>query len=185
MKLIDIILEVKEIQYTKPNFANEWEEAMRYPEFEDMGKEEWIKIASQGKPESFSKIRKVLGNVDLRFDRLRKAKRERFHQAFEKGVIEMSIAVKFSDTDYDLVAGNTRLAGLVKNGVDPKLWIVDISHLMEMLMEGIDDPVKPGILKKRLGTLSCSKVRAEKSKLEDKGTHFAKALQRYLNYHCK
>lgn len=185
MKLIDIILEAKEIQYTKPNFANEWEEAMRYPEFEDMGKEEWIKIASQGKPESFSKIRKVLGNVDLRFDRLRKAKRERFHQAFEKGVIEMSIAVKFSDTDYDLVAGNTRLAGLVKNGVDPKLWIVDISHLMEMLMEGIDDPVKPGILKKRLGSLSCSKVRAEKSKLEDKGTHFAKALQRYLNYHCK
>ena len=83
MKLIDIILEAKEIQYTKPNFANEWEEAMRYPEFEDMGKEEWIKIASQGKPESFSKIRKVLGNVDLRFDRLRKAKRERFHQAFD------------------------------------------------------------------------------------------------------
>jgi hypothetical protein len=78
MKLIDIILEAKEIQYTKPNFANEWEEAMRYPEFEDMGKEEWIKIASQGKPELFSKIRKVLGNVDLRFDRLRKAKRERF-----------------------------------------------------------------------------------------------------------
>jgi hypothetical protein len=185
MKLIDIILEAKDIQYTKPNFANEWEEALRYPEFEDMGKEEWIKIANQGKPESFSKIRKVLGNVDLRFDRLRKAKRERFHQAFEKGIIEMSIAVKFSDTDYDLVAGNTRLAGLVKNGVDPKIWIVDISHLMEMLMEGIDDPVKPGILKKRLGSLSCSKVRAEKAKLEDKGTHFAKALQRYLNYHCK
>lgn len=50
--------------------------------------------------------------------------------------------------------------------------------------EGIHKPVKPGILKKRLGKLSCSKVRGAKSKLKDKGTHYAKALQRYLNYHC-
>jgi hypothetical protein len=52
-------------------------------------------------------------------------------------------------------------------------------------LEGVDDPVKPGILKKRLGKLSCTKVRQERSKLEDKGTHYAKALQRYLNYHCQ
>jgi hypothetical protein len=52
------------------------------------------------------------------------------------------------------------------------------------LAEGIHDPVKPGILKKRLGNLSCSRVRSAKSKLKDKGTHYAKALQRYLNYHC-
>jgi hypothetical protein len=56
--------------------------------------------------------------------------------------------------------------------------------LMEV-EEGVDDPVKPGILKDRLGKLSCSKVRSEKAKLKDKGTHYAKALQRYLNYHCQ
>jgi len=50
--------------------------------------------------------------------------------------------------------------------------------------EGIDDPVKPGILKNRLGKLSCTRVKAAKAKLTDKGTHYAKALQRYLNYHC-
>jgi hypothetical protein len=54
----------------------------------------------------------------------------------------------------------------------------------ELSNEGIHDPVEPGILKKRLGKLSCSRVKAEKAKLEDKGTHYAKALQRYLNYHC-
>ena len=54
----------------------------------------------------------------------------------------------------------------------------------KILKEGIDDPVKPGILKKRLGKLSCSRVRSAKSKLKNKGTHYAKALQRYLNYHC-
>jgi len=57
--------------------------------------------------------------------------------------------------------------------------------VLEVMYEGVHDPVKPGILKKRLGKLSCSKVRKERSKLKDKGTHFAKALKRYLNYHCQ
>lgn len=61
---------------------------------------------------------------------------------------------------------------------DPKLAV------KRGYLEGVHDPVKPGILKKRLGTLSCSRVRSAKSKLKDKGTHYAKALQRYLNYHC-
>ena len=51
--------------------------------------------------------------------------------------------------------------------------------------KSVHDPVKPGILKQRLGKLSCSKVRTAKGKLKDKGTHYAKALQRYLNYHCQ
>jgi hypothetical protein len=121
---------ITEIKYVKPNFSNEWEEALRYPEFEYMGKEEWLKIASQGKPESFSKIKNILSNVDLDFDTLDEPKKERFKQAFEKGIIEMSIAVKFGDKDYDLVAGNTRLSGLVKNKIDPKIWIIDISKLI-------------------------------------------------------
>lgn len=57
--------------------------------------------------------------------------------------------------------------------------------VLEVIYEGVHDPVKPGILKKRLGKLSCSKVKNAKSGLKDKGTHYAKALQRYLNYHCQ
>lgn len=63
---------------------------------------------------------------------------------------------------------------------DPKYY-----DKLSSIEEGEHDPVKPGILKKRLGTLTCTKVRQEKSKLEDQGTHYAKALQRYLNYHCQ
>lgn len=51
--------------------------------------------------------------------------------------------------------------------------------------EGDHEPMNPGILKKRLGKLSCSKVKMAKGKLKDKGTTYAKALQRYLNYHCQ
>ena len=58
--------------------------------------------------------------------------------------------------------------------------------VLEVLYEkSVHDPVKPGILKQRLGKLSCSKVRTARGKLKDKGTHYAKALQRYLNYHCQ
>ena len=62
---------------------------------------------------------------------------------------------------------------------------VKAGNKLETTKEGIDDPVQPGILKDRLGKLTCTKVRAAKAGLEDKGTHYAKALQRYLNYHCK
>ena len=51
--------------------------------------------------------------------------------------------------------------------------------------EGDHEPMNPGILKKRLGKLSCSKVKTAKGKLKDKGTTYAKALQRYLNYQCQ
>jgi hypothetical protein len=123
--------ENKQINYTNPNFNTEWEEAIRYPEFKEMGKDGWLKIANQGKPVSYSSIKDKLGNVDLDFEGLEEPKKQRFLDAFKKGTIEMPIAVKFSDSDYDLVAGNTRLSGLVKNGVNPKIWVIDISNIQE------------------------------------------------------
>ena len=48
----------------------------------------------------------------------------------------MSIAVKFSDDDYDLVAGNTRISGLVKNKIDPKIWVVDLSNNLNEAIVG-------------------------------------------------
>ena len=120
--------EATELRYSMPNFDREWMEAQRYPEFVEMGKQGWIDIAKKGKVVSFSSIRKILGNADLSFINLEEPKKERFKRAFEKGQIEMPIAVRFSDTDYDLVAGNTRLAGLVKKGINPQIWIVDLSN---------------------------------------------------------
>ena len=59
--------------------------------------------------------------------------------------------------------------------------------IKESLIEeekNIHEPVKPGILKKRLGDLTCTKVRRYRQGLKDKGTHHAKAAARYINYHC-
>jgi hypothetical protein len=67
---------------------------------------------------------------------------------------------------------------------EPKFRTNTTSPILSV-QEEVHNPVKPGILKDRLGKLSCSKVRAAKAELKDKGTHYAKALQRYLNYHCQ
>jgi len=78
-------------------------------------------------------IEDMLGNVDLNFNTLEANKKKRFQQAFETGTIELPIAVKFDENNYDLVAGNTRLAGLVDKGIDPLIWIVDLTS--EILTE--------------------------------------------------
>jgi hypothetical protein len=121
----------QQTNYTNPNFNAEWEEAIRYPEFKEMGKDGWLKTANQGKPVFYSSIKDKLGNVDLDFEGLEEPKKQRFLDALKKGTIEMPIAIKFSDSDYDLVAGNTRLSGLIKNGIDPKIWVVDISNIQK------------------------------------------------------
>ena len=125
--------EEPKIQYKKPNFEFEWNEATRYPEFKEMGKEGWIDLAKRGHTIKYSQIKDILGNIDLDFGTLEANKKERFQQAFEIGTIETPIAVKFDENNYDLVAGNTRLAGLVDKGIDPLIWIVDLTS--EILTE--------------------------------------------------
>lgn len=114
------------ITYTKPNFEYEWEEAERYSEFVEMGKKGWIQTAKDGYITKYSKIKDVLGNVDLNFDELDEPKKQRFNRAYKVGAIELPIVVKFDDNNYDLVSGNIRLAGLVGKGIDPKLWVVEL-----------------------------------------------------------
>lgn len=117
------------MKYIKPNFDEEWMEAQRYPEFEEMGYEGWLDIAQNGfYITNYKKIKDVLHNINLDYDSLEKDKRKRFEEAFKMGIIEIPIVIKFSDDDYDLLGGNTRLAGLIKNGINPKLWVVDLTE---------------------------------------------------------
>ena len=112
------------LKYRKPNFNREWLEANRYPEFQSIGKSGWLELAPNGSVVRYSNIKDVLGNVNLDFDSLEKDKKQRFIEDYKTGVIEVPIAVKFNDFEYDLLGGNTRLAGLVRIGHDPKIWVV-------------------------------------------------------------
>lgn len=112
------------LKYRKPNFNREWLEANRYPEFQEIGKRGWLELAPNGSVVKYSNIKDVLGNVNLDFDSLEKDKKQRFIEDYKTGVIEVPIAVKFNDFEYDLLGGNTRLAGLIRIGHDPKIWVV-------------------------------------------------------------
>jgi len=120
------------MEYLKPNFEHEWSEALRYREFEKMGEEKWIETASKDfEISNYNSIKDILTNVDIDFDTLDDEKKKRFEKDFKKGKVEIPIVVKFSDTDYDLLGGNKRLAGLIKKGINPKFWVVDMTKKKE------------------------------------------------------
>jgi len=134
------------VKYIKPNFDEEWMEAIRYPEFEEMGYEGWMHTAQNNfSISNYEKIKDVLYNVNLDYDSLDKDKRNRFEKAFKIGKVEIPIVVKFSDTDYDLLGGNTRLAGLIKNGINPKLWVIDMTNNETELEEKWSEKYKKSI----------------------------------------
>jgi hypothetical protein len=136
-------------------------------------------------------LRPTNPDVDIRtklvvnaLDEIRKQNlnKEIVEPALEKDVdpkeLQMGIEVEMEHTDSKKEAKVIALQHLAE---DPRYY----TKLKSLNLEDIHEPVKPGILKKRLGKLSCTKVREERAKLKDKGTHYAKALQRYLNYHCQ
>ena len=124
------------MKYGKPNFEHEWREALRYREFEKMGEEKWIEKASKDfEISNFNSIKDVLNNVDLDYDTLEDEKKKRFEKHFEEGEVEIPIVVKFGENDYDLLGGNTRLAGLIQKGINPKLWVVDMTKKKEEVKE--------------------------------------------------
>jgi hypothetical protein len=124
------------MEYLKPNFKHEWPEALRYREFEKMGEDKWVEIASKDfEISNYNSIKNVLTNVDLDFDTLDNEKKKRFEKDFKKGKVEIPIVVKFSDTDYDLLGGNTRLAGLIGKGINPKVWVVDMTKKKKEVKE--------------------------------------------------
>ena len=120
------------MKYSKPNFEHEWSEALRYLEFEKMGKDKWLEKASKDFEIShFNSIKDVLNNVDLDYDTLEDEKKKRFEKHFKEGEVEIPMVVKFGENDYDLLGGNTRLAGLIGKGINPKLWVVDMTKKKE------------------------------------------------------
>tara|TARA_Y100001972_G_scaffold101168_1_gene125953 strand:+ start:1528 stop:6012 length:4485 start_codon:yes stop_codon:yes gene_type:complete len=128
--------------YTDPNFEVEWDEAKRYPEFVKIGKDAWIELAKSGKPidvdnELANKIENTEAGEENRheFDNLEKPKKERFRKAVEAGTVELPIIARYSDGYLELVAGNTRLTGMMNEFGSGKAWIFDVPDKIAVLGE--------------------------------------------------
>ena len=154
------------INFTMPNFDYEWGEANRYPEYRKIGKEEWIKLAKTGKAiDVDNRLANNIENTEAGeehrydyWDGLVKAKRDRFTKALSSGQIELPIIARYSDGYLELVAGNTRLTGMMRELGRAKAWVYDVPDEVADLQENFKDGKNPGRkgLAKRSG-VDCSK----------------------------
>lgn len=124
------------VNYVKPQFDVEWEEANRYDYLEKLGQAGWIELANKGKPVKVTKDSvKKIGNTGAdgseTLDDLEPEKVERLKKAMKSSTIEMPIVVVQPDGSLDLVAGNTRLIGLISEYGEATVWLVNAMDLTE------------------------------------------------------
>ena len=139
----------EDIKYVKPQFDVEWEEANRYPYFDKLGQAGWEELAGKGKilkvnTNSVKKIGNTGADGSESLDDLEPDKVARLKKAMDSGTVEMPIVVKQPDGSFDLVAGNTRLIGLISTQGEAKVWLVDASQLKESILD-INEASEPEI----------------------------------------
>ena len=143
-----------DVNYVKPQFDVEWEEANRYNYFDKLGQAGWEELASKGKvvkvnTNSVKKIGNTGADGSESLDDLETDKVARLKKAMASGTVEMPIVVKQPNGSLDLVAGNTRLIGLISTQGEAKVWLVDASKLEENFADGkVKGKSRPGRVKK-------------------------------------
>jgi len=115
--------------FVNPNFDYEWEEATRYPEFQKIGKDAWIKLAKKGKAVTITSA-KGISNTDATepdsFSSLDKNKQARALAQLDSDKIEMPIVAVYSDGHKELVGGNTRLTALMAKKIPATVWQFEV-----------------------------------------------------------
>lgn len=150
------------IDWSLPNFKEEWHEAKRYPEFREIGPKGWLALAKDGVTVAWGEVADTIGNIDLDFGSLDPDKRDRFNLAISQGRVEIPIAVKFSDGSIDLLGGNTRLAGLIGMGIEPPIWLIT-------LKDGVNESEEELAGLRRMVDLGLIDYREMKSRLKELG----------------
>ena len=152
--------------FTNPNFDVEWEEAERYPEFVKIGKAKWIELAKTGKPiDVDNALSNKIENTEAgeqdrhQFDNLEEPKKERFRKAVEAGTVELPIIARYSDGYLELVAGNTRLTGMMREFGKGKAWIFDVPDEVAELAE---DNVLKNVNERKMTKKAAPKIDPDK-----------------------
>jgi len=135
------------IKYNAPNFEYEWEEAVRYPEFNKLGKQAWIELASKGRAVTIRST-KDINNTDAAdpdsFKLLDKNKQKRVLDQLKKNNVEMPIIALYSDGYKELVGGNTRLTALMSQQGKATVWQFEVPDEVAELAENFSENKKEG-----------------------------------------
>ena len=132
--------------FVEPQFDVEWNEANRYPFLNKLGKDAWIELAKTGKAVTVSADTvKKIGNTGAdgseTLDTLDPDKVKRFRDAVKSGKIEMPIIMKMPNGKVELIAGNTRLTGLIAANKVARVWLIDASRLTEGPVVDLINPI--------------------------------------------
>ena len=144
---------IEGISYADPQFDVEWEEANRYPYLEKLGSKGWKELAKTGRAvrvttDSVKKIGNTGADGSESLDDLEPEKVARLKQAMDSGTVEMPIVVKQPDDSLELIAGNTRLIGLISTQGEAQVWLVDASTLTEgvgRIVKGVNTTPDVGV----------------------------------------
>jgi len=123
IKLKELLTEIK---FWGPDFENEWEEAIRYPDlFPD--KETWFSKVKSGQEMTVTCDMNIQ-NTDFCWagesEPLHPGKVKGVEKQIASGKVELPIVMKHNG-QYELIGGNTRLVGLSKKGLPTKAWVFD------------------------------------------------------------
>ena len=134
----------KNIQFGKPDFANEWSEisgATRgeqttLDDFKALGKTKWIALAKKGRMVKYSISQaKKIENTDAgnpkAFHKLLPIKQERSVKQIFEGVVELSIVANWSDGYKFLIGGNTRLTAMMNIFGEGYAWQFNVPDVLE------------------------------------------------------
>ena len=104
--------------YFLPNFENEWDQAQKYFEFKQMGKNNWLNFAKkQGKRIKLSEISEYIQNANM-------------EEECEGGCRDMPIIVKFGNDNYEIIGGENRVCRLQGSLDEICGWQTDLSNNM-------------------------------------------------------
>jgi len=127
-----------QINFVKPKFHKEWDEASRYPEFRKMGKDAWIKLADEGEAVTITSAVGI-SNTDATepdsFSSLDKEKQARTLAQLKSNRVEMPIVAVYSDGHKELIGGNTRLTALMAKKIPATVWQFDVPDEVAELAE--------------------------------------------------
>jgi len=129
------------VNFVKPQFDVEWEEANRYDFLDKLGQQGWEELAKTGKAVTVTKNSvKKIGNTGAdsseTLDDLEPDKVARLKKAMKSGTVEMPIVMKQPNGELELIAGNTRLIGLINTVGKATVWYIDASKLEENFADG-------------------------------------------------
>ena len=116
---------LKTISYIFPDAEFEWKEAERYSNLKDAGIEKWNETLEAGEILRWSELDSVV-NYDDDLEQLNPQKISNVRELIKTGEIELPIVARWADGEYELVAGNTRIAMLTKLGYDPYVLVIDM-----------------------------------------------------------